>query len=111
MLVPGATSTVPIRHRRPVRPAWILATGGVLAAAGLVGCGRIDTDGVRDRQERRFTVTGTPDVRLATFDGSIVIRGWDRDEVSVEIEKRGHDAQALDDIDIVTDQKGNAVAV
>jgi hypothetical protein len=102
---------VPIRRRRPVRPAWILATGGVLAAASLAGCGRIDTDGVRDRQEKRFTVKGTPDVKLATFDGSIVIRGWDRDEVSVEIEKRGRDPQALDDIDIVTEQKGNAVAV
>jgi len=83
----------------------------VLVAAGLAGCGRIDTDGLRDRQERRFTIKGTPDVRLATFDGSVVIRGWDRDEVSVEIEKRGRDQQALDDIDIVTEQKGNAVAV
>ena len=50
-------------------------------------------------------------MRLATFDGSIVIRGWDRDEVSVEIEKRGHDQQALDDIEIVTEQKGSTVAV
>ena len=111
MAVPGAPSTVPTRRRHSGRSAWILATGGVLAAAGLAGCGRIDTDGIRDRQERRFTVKGTPDVRLATFDGSVVIRGWDRDEVSVEIEKRGRDQQALDDIEIVTEQKGNAVAV
>jgi putative adhesin len=80
-------------------------------ATGLAGCGRIDTDGVRDRQERRFTVTGTPDVKLATFDGAVVVRGWDRDEVSVEIEKRGRDAKALEDIDIVSEQKGNAIAV
>ena len=111
MPVPGAISTVPIRRRRRTGPVWVLAAGGVLIAAGVTGCGRIDTDGVRDRQEKRFTVKGTPDVRLATFDGSIVIRGWDRDEVSVEIEKRGRDSQALDDIDIVTEQKGNAVAV
>ena len=111
MPVPGAISTVPIRHRSRTRPVWVLAAGSVLVAAGVAGCGRIDTDGVRDRQEKRFTVKGTPDVRLATFDGSIVIRGWDRDEVSVEIEKRGRDPQALEDIDIVTEHKGNAVAV
>ena len=62
---------------------------------------------LRVREEKRFTVKGSPDVKLATFDGSIVIRGWDRDEVSVEIEKRGRDKAAVDDIEIVTEQKGN----
>jgi hypothetical protein len=98
------------RHAGRARPLWALATGGILVAAGIAGCGRMD-DGLRVREERRFTVKGTPDVRLATFDGSVVIRGWDRDEVSVEIEKRGRDQQALDDIEIVTEQKGNAVGI
>ena len=38
-----------------------------------------------------FDVTGEPDIRLATFDGPISVRGWDRDEVYVEIEKRGRE--------------------
>jgi hypothetical protein len=41
------------------------------------------------REEKRFTVSETSEVRLTTFDGSIEVRSWDRPEVRVEIEKRG----------------------
>ena len=41
------------------------------------------------REEKRFTVTGTPDLRLTTFDGSIQIQSWDKPDILVEIEKRG----------------------
>src|SRR5215203_3376661 len=103
-------------------PAWrfvrgrsaCLARVALLAAlaAGATGCVvRVDTDGVRVREEKRFTTKGRPTVQLATFDGAIVVRGWDRDEISVEIEKRGRDKAAAEAIEVVADQKGDVVHV
>jgi DUF4097 and DUF4098 domain-containing protein YvlB len=82
-------------------------------AAGATGCVgiRVDTDGVRVREEKRFTTKGRPTVQLATFDGAIVIRGWDRDEISVEVEKRGRDKAAAEAIEVLADQKGDVVHV
>jgi hypothetical protein len=83
-----------------------------LLAAGATGCVvRVDTDGVRVREEKRFTTKGRPTVQLATFDGPIVIRGWDRDEISVEVEKRGRDKAAAEAIEVLADQKGDVVHV
>jgi hypothetical protein len=48
-------------------------------------------------------------VSLKTFDGAIEIRSWDRPEVSIEIEKRAVDQEALDAIQIVSEQTGNKV--
>ena len=87
------------------------AVGAGLLAVSLAGCVVHESDGYPQREEKRFTVKATPDVKLATFDGSIVIRGWDRDEVSVEIEKRGRDKAAVDDIEIVTEQKGDVISL
>ena len=84
----------------------------VLLAAGATGCVvRVDTDGVRVREEKRFTTKGRPTIQLATFDGAIVVRGWDRDEISVEVEKRGRDKAATEAIEVVADQKGDVVHV
>ena len=41
------------------------------------------------REEKRFTVVGDVDLTLRTFDGSIDVHGWDRNEVLVHIERRG----------------------
>ena len=88
-----------------------LALVGLLAA-GAAGCVvRVDSDGFRLREEKRFTTKGRPTVQLGTFDGGIVIRGWDRDEVSVEVEKRGRDKAAAEAIEVVAEQKGDVVRV
>jgi hypothetical protein len=41
-----------------------------------------------EREEKRFPVSGRPDLSLSTFDGSVEIRAWDRPEILVVIEKR-----------------------
>jgi hypothetical protein len=61
------------------------------------------------REEKRFTVSGTPQVRLTTFDGSIEVRSWDRPEVLVEIEKRGPTKESTEGLEIISEQKGTAV--
>jgi hypothetical protein len=92
------------------RPLLAVAAG--LVATGLAGCVvRVDSDGYREREEKRFTTKGRPTIQLSTFDGSVVIRGWDRDEVSVEVEKRGQDKAAVETIEVVSGQQGDAVRI
>ena len=59
----------------------------VLAAAISTACVvSVDSQGQIVREEKRFSVSGTPDVRVTTFDGSIEVQSWDRAEVLIEIE-------------------------
>ena len=61
------------------------------------------------REEKRFDVTGTPDLTLITFDGSMEIRSWDRPTVLVEIEKRANDKAAADAMEVRAEQSGNVI--
>ena len=61
------------------------------------------------REEKQFTVSGVADVRLTTFDGSIQIQGWDNAHVLVEIEKRGPTRESLEQVQVVSTQKGNLI--
>jgi len=87
----------------------------VLAAAWFAaGCDvTIGLDAAKfvDRDKRTFQVSGTPDLVLSTFDGSVEIRAWDRSEVSVEIEKRGADKRQTDRIEVKATQSGNQITV
>jgi DUF4097 and DUF4098 domain-containing protein YvlB len=89
-----------------------------LALAALLTCsGCVDIIGARvdnryvEREEKRFTTTGKPDVSLWTFDGSIEIRPWDKSEVEVIVEKRGSDKNAIADITVNATQTGNHIEV
>jgi len=63
------------------------------------------------REEKRFTVSGEPDLRLRTFDGSIQLKSWDRNEVLVEIEKRAPDSDAAKALVVNASQEGNRVTI
>ncbi|MCX6545406.1 MAG: DUF4097 family beta strand repeat-containing protein [Acidobacteria bacterium] len=81
-------------------------------AATLAGCDiRIGAARFSAREEKKFTVTGSPQVELTTFDGSIEVRGWDKPEVLVEVEKRGDNQAAVDKIQVKTTQTGNTITV
>jgi len=83
----------------------------VLAAPGCVDILGADLGQFTDREEKRFTVSGTPDVTVGTFDGSIEIRPWDRPEVEVVIEKHGRSKAAIDAIEVHAEHDGNHVTV
>jgi len=85
-----------------------LAASVVLSGACAVN---IDSQGHIEREEKRFEVTGTPELSLYTFDGSVEVRSWDRSEVLVEIEKRGQDAEAVSKIEVLGEQNGNRIQV
>jgi len=85
----------------------LLPAALVLGGAAASGCVvNVDTQAEIVREEKRFTVSGTPDLRLATFDGSIEIQSWDRAEILVEIEKRGPTREAVDSLQITSTQDG-----
>jgi DUF4097 and DUF4098 domain-containing protein YvlB len=93
---------------KSVLPTLVLAA---TLPCGLAGCVVVDSQGHLTREEKRFTVTGLPDLRLTTFDGSIEIRSGEGNTVVVEIEKRGPTKEALDDLKIETKQDGNRIEV
>jgi hypothetical protein len=92
----------------------LLAVGLSAVLPFVVGCINISGDDFGrfvKRDEKRFNVDGKPEVVLATFDGSIEIRSWDRPEVLVVIEKRAATEAAADAVDVVSTQQGDRVSV
>src|ERR1700716_1908729 len=88
----------------------------VLVAALTVAPGCIDIVGADlnkyvEREEKHFAVSGKPDIALATFDGSIEIRPWDKADVQVVVEKRGRDKDAVAGIEVKAEQHGNRIEI
>ena len=61
------------------------------------------------REEKQFDVTGTPEVTLITFDGSVEIRSWDQPRVQIEVEKRATDKAMADAMEVRAEQSGNVI--
>jgi Toastrack DUF4097 len=64
-----------------------------------------------DKETKTFAVTGTPRVNVNTYDGVVVVRGWDKPQVMYTATKRASDAQQLQDIGIKADQQGSTVSI
>ena len=83
----------------------------VLAAPGCVDIIGADMNKYVERDEKHFAVSGKPDVALATFDGSIEVRPWDKADVQVVIEKRGRDRDAVAAIEVKAEQHGDRIEI
>ena len=90
----------------PLVPAFVLGLGLLPSTACVV---TVDSHSEIAREERRFSVNGTADVRVTTFDGSIQIQSWDRPEVLVEVEKRGPTKAIVESLQVIVQQKGNLI--
>jgi hypothetical protein len=77
----------------------------------LAGCVVVDTQGHIAREEKRFAVSGMPELKLTTFDGAIEIRSGDAKTVLVEIEKRGPTPEAIEGLKVESKQNGNMIEV
>jgi DUF4097 and DUF4098 domain-containing protein YvlB len=90
---------------------FALLIGGLLTAAafGSACVVSVDPQGQIVREEKRFKVSGTPELRLTTFDGGIEIQAWDRADVAVDVEKRGATKEAVDALEVKTSQEGNRI--
>jgi DUF4097 and DUF4098 domain-containing protein YvlB len=96
-----------------MKPCALVLQAALLscAAAGTACVVSVDSQAQIVRDEKRFTVKGVPEVRLATFDGSIELQASDRREVVVEIEKRGATKEAVDALQVTATQDGNRIDV
>ena len=85
------------------------------AAVGSAACVvSVDSQGQIVREDKRFKLEGgdrVPEVRLATFDGSIELRPSEGREVLVEIEKRGPTQDAIESLQVISSQDGNRIDV
>ena len=84
----------------------------VAAALTLAACEvNLNSEGIVSRETKKFKVAGIPDVQLDTFDGSIEIHSWDRNEVEVEVEKRAMEQSLVDEMQVSAEQQGDKVIV
>jgi hypothetical protein len=96
------------------RPAFSSSRCLAVAAAVLLTAGcdiTVDAGPYSAHEEKRFQVSGTPNVSLNTFDGSLEVRSWDRDEVLIEVEKRGADKTQAEAIQVRAEQSGNTITI
>jgi DUF4097 and DUF4098 domain-containing protein YvlB len=89
------------------RIAIVVAAAGAIAACEV----NLNTEGLTTREKRTFPVSGQPDLTLETFDGSIEIHSWDRNEVEVEIEKRAMDQSLIDQMTVEAEQQGDRIVL
>jgi DUF4097 and DUF4098 domain-containing protein YvlB len=91
----------------------VLSALAALSAAGtLSACVVVDSQAHITREEKRFTVSGVPDLTLTTFDGAIEVRSaGDAKTIVVEIEKRGATQEGVDQLRIETKQDGNQITI
>lgn len=71
----------------------------------------VDSQGQIVREEKRFSVDGPPELRLATFDGAIEIRSSDSNQVVIEIEKRGPTREAVEALLVESSQEGSRITL
>jgi DUF4097 and DUF4098 domain-containing protein YvlB len=83
----------------------------IVLASGCVDIVGADLAKYEEREEKHFTVTGKPDVSLATFDGSIEVRSWDKSEVQVVVVKRAINKASVDTIQVDAQQTGDRVVI
>ena len=95
--------------RALIVPSVATLVGLVLSASGCVIS--VDSPAFSAREEKRFACSGRPDLTVATFDGAIEIRAWNRPEVLVEVEKRARDEARADLIKLKAEQTGNRIVV
>jgi len=99
---------LPAPSLRAVALAFALASAP--ACVDIVGS--VDTTAKYvERDEKHFSTSGTPEVVLSTFDGSIEIRPWDKAEVQVVVEKRGRDKEDVGTIEVHATQSGSRIEV
>src|SRR3954449_7416580 len=92
--------------------SFVLACGVFITAFWVAGCTvTLDSQSQIVREEKRFTVKGSPTVHLTTFDGAIQIQSWDKSDVLVEIEKRGPTRESVDALEIKSSQSGDTIEI
>ncbi|HUR33645.1 MAG TPA: DUF4097 family beta strand repeat-containing protein [Vicinamibacterales bacterium] len=95
-----------------LRGATVLAFHALLGLSA-AGCVDISAGNAQyiDTVEKRFTVSGTPVLKVGTFDGSVEVATWDKPEVLVTIERHAASRADADRMVITATQDGDAINV
>jgi DUF4097 and DUF4098 domain-containing protein YvlB len=64
-----------------------------------------------DRESKSFPVSGTPRVTLRTFDGQVIVRSWDKQEVMYTAVKRAGSEQQLQGINLRAQANGAEIQI
>jgi len=91
--------------------AFPAALAALVVAPGCIDIVGADLNKYVERDEKHFAVSGKPAVALATFDGSIEVRPWDKADVQVIVEKRGRDKDDVAEIEVKAEQQGDRIEV
>jgi DUF4097 and DUF4098 domain-containing protein YvlB len=92
-------------HRRDIERAARVQVRDELRINGVTDTRLIE------RESKSFTVSGTPQINVETFDGTINVTAWDKPEVSVTAVKRASGDQSLRGIQLKTVQNGNVITL
>ena len=87
-----------------------IARAGRGAGTG-TGSGRGTGGRVTTQESKTFTVSASPRVNIGTFDGAVMVHGWDKSEVMYTATKRAGDEEELKGISIRTEQQGATVSI
>lgn len=91
-----------------MRFASLIVASSVL----LAGCEvNLNSEGLSAREVKSFKVGGLAELNLDTFDGSIELHSWDKNEIEVEVEKRAMEQVLLDEIKVDAQQQGDKVTI
>jgi DUF4097 and DUF4098 domain-containing protein YvlB len=63
------------------------------------------------QESKTFAVSGTPRVNIGTFDGSVVVHGWDKPEVMYVVTKRADEDATLKQIAVKAEQQGSSISI
>jgi len=102
------------RQVREIRVTRVRGTGSGSGSGAGSGSGNgagWNGRGVSAQETKTFTVNGAPRVNVSTFDGSVVVNGWDKSEVMYTATKRGDDDEGLRQVNIQTEQDGAGVSI
>jgi hypothetical protein len=91
------------------RAVAAVALVGLLASAGCSIDLRGEESVVRD--EKRFAVEGPVQVTVATFDGAVEMRSWDRNEVLIQVERRAMNTAEAQALEVRTTQEGARLTI
>lgn len=89
----------------------LLSAAALVSAACTIDVQGMQGEGVVVHEQKRIPLTGTPNVTIRTFNGSIQLRSWDRNEILLDIERRAETAAAAREIEVETSEAGGNVVI
>ncbi|HKG12665.1 MAG TPA: DUF4097 family beta strand repeat-containing protein, partial [Pyrinomonadaceae bacterium] len=70
-----------------------------------------DARRITARESNSYQVSGTPRVRVETFDGAVTVRAWDKNEVSYTAVKRAYDEKEMKGVTVQANGSGSEVTL